>query len=255
PAGSRRASHARCCSGTFFRRPELSLTFHSLGLTPHMDDPTFWQIIEETHHSSMEENEQRLYERLSKLSEDEILEFERLTSLRYWELYSWELWGVAHLYWGGCSDDSFMDWRHWIISCGKEVFETARDYPDDLVAAIDAHPDAGCEGISYIPMRVLREKNPKWEDTSPTFDILRPENPRGKDWEEDDLKELLPKSYKRFREHATEQEQRMKDPSFGVRLGEEHVFTLNSEDIEIGGQKATRTQFIPVKKKPWWKLW
>ncbi len=32
PAGSRRASHARCCSGASSVRPELSLTFHSLGV-------------------------------------------------------------------------------------------------------------------------------------------------------------------------------------------------------------------------------
>lgn len=225
-----------------------------------MDDHTFWKIIEETHDASMEEQERKLHDRLMQLPEAEILEFDRLSSVRYWELYSWELWGVAYLYWGGCSDDGFMDWRNWIVYCGKEAFETARDRPDDLVPLIEAHPDAGCEGIGYVPMNVLREKNPKWEDASPDFDIPRPDNPSGKNWEEDDLKELLPKTYKRFEEDATEKEQLMKDPdyvmeTFGVTLGEEQVFTMDSSEVEIDGQKATRMRMIPLKRKLWWKFW
>ncbi|MES2569581.1 MAG: DUF4240 domain-containing protein [Verrucomicrobiota bacterium] len=226
----------------------------------YMDDQTFWQIIEETRDTSIERQEQKLYDRLRKLPEEDILEFERLTSIRYWELYSWELWGVAYLYGGGCSDDSFMDWRYWVIFCGKEVFETARDRPDELVPVIDAHSNAGCEGIGYVPMRVLRDKNPNWEDTCPEFDVPRPEEPRGMNWKEEELKELLPKTYRRFVKDATKQEQLMKDPeyvmqTFGVKLGCEQIFTVNSEGIEIDGQKATRTRFVPMQKTPWWKFW
>ncbi|HEV7402939.1 MAG TPA: DUF4240 domain-containing protein [Chthoniobacteraceae bacterium] len=225
-----------------------------------MDDEAFWQIIEETHDTSMEEQEEKLGRRLEELSEAEIIEFERLECLRVLDLYSWELWGVAHLHGGYCSDDGFTDWRHWVVFCGKEVFETARDHPDDLVPVIDTHPAAGCEGIGYVAMNVLREKFPKWQDAFPEFDLPRPGEPRGKRWKEEELKELLPKTYKRYVEDATEMEQRMKDPNyvietFGVKLGEPQSFTLQSEEIEIDGRKATRTHFLPVKKKPWWKFW
>ncbi len=225
-----------------------------------MDDIKFWQIIEETQAPSAEEQERKLYERLNRLSEKEVLEFERTVSIRYWELYSRELWGVAYLYTGFCSDDGFMDWRKWIIFCGKEAFETARDRPDDLVPIIDAHPDAGCEGIGYIPMRVLRDKNRKWKHASPEFDIQRPKEMRGQRWKPEDLKDLLPKTYRRFQTDATEQQLRMKDPdylveAFGVKLGNSQSFTVKTEEVEIDGQRATRTEFIPMQKKPWWRFW
>jgi len=39
------------------------------------------------------------------------------------EAYTWELWGVAYLINGGCSDYSFMDFRGSLIAMGKEIFD------------------------------------------------------------------------------------------------------------------------------------
>ena len=47
-----------------------------------MNEETFWQIIEETHDTSMERHEEKLLDRLKRLPEDEIVEFERLATLR-----------------------------------------------------------------------------------------------------------------------------------------------------------------------------
>ena len=226
-----------------------------------MNEQKFWQIIAETHDTSMDEQGKKLIKRLIRLPEEEIIEFDRLSTLKYWELYTWELWGVAYLYWGACSDDGFMDWMNWVVYCGKEAFETARDYPDNLVPVIDSHPDAGCEGIGYTPMKALRKKNPKWEDAHPDFDIERPDKPTGANWEnEDDLKKLLPKTFKRYEEDASEEELNMKDPNyviekFNITIGGPVEFKLNLEGTEIDGQKAQKAELKPVKSKPWWKFW
>ena len=111
-----------------------------------------------------------------------------------------------------------------------------------------------------FPMQALREKNPKWEEAYPDLEVEHPDEPRGKNWDQYELKQLLPKTYKRYEEEATEQEQLMKDPEYvmkkyGVTIGEPETFTVETEKVDIGGQKATRTRLVPEPKKPWWRFW
>jgi len=227
-----------------------------------MTTEQFWEIVEDSHDKSMTVNEQKLFARLTAISEAEILAFDRIWTEHYYRLYTNALWGAAHLAQGWCSDDGFMDWRNWIISCGREAFEIALDRPDDLVPLIDSEPDAGCEGIAYIADNALRAKNPQWEGVSPVHDTLvRPKEPAGPRWaSEEDLRMLLPKVYHRYVENPTAVEKKMQDPetlvkTFGAKLGEPQVFRPSVEEVEIGSAKGRRLTFTPVPKKPWWKFW
>ena len=44
----------------------------------------------------------------------------------------WDLWAAAHLALGGASDDSFLDFRNWLISHGRETYERASADPASI---------------------------------------------------------------------------------------------------------------------------
>jgi hypothetical protein len=47
-------------------------------------------------------------------------------------LYRWDVWAAACLIGGGCSDDSFIDFRAGLIAQGRVWYQKAADSPDSL---------------------------------------------------------------------------------------------------------------------------
>jgi hypothetical protein len=71
------------------------------------------------------------------------------------------LWGVAFASGGGCSDDLFDDFRSWLISMGRKVYEAALADPETVheIAERDGlEEDVFFEELQYVPSQVLREK-------------------------------------------------------------------------------------------------
>lgn len=48
---------------------------------------------------------------------------------------TWKLWGAAYILNGGCSEDSFLYFRLWLIAQGRDVFTKAVADPESLAAA------------------------------------------------------------------------------------------------------------------------
>ena len=73
-----------------------------------------------------------------------------------------------------------MDWRDWVISCGREAYDTARDRPDDLIPIIEREPDAGREGIGYVSQRNVEDRGGECGKDFPAYDILEihPDEPQ-----------------------------------------------------------------------------
>src|SRR5262245_27112681 len=89
---------------------------------------------------------------LVRLGRDETADFVRLFDDALDGLYTWDLWGVAYLVQGGCSDDAFENFRAWVISRGRAAWELAVRDPNALGLAID--PDSSdeereCEDLLY----------------------------------------------------------------------------------------------------------
>jgi hypothetical protein len=103
----------------------------------------FWEHVHKTRRRDPEEHEERLIRRLSKLTPDQILQFDHWWSAVARKAYTWPLWRAAYLINGGCSDDGFMDFRDWLILQGREVFEAAVKDPDTLADVVD--PGEECE--------------------------------------------------------------------------------------------------------------
>jgi hypothetical protein len=104
--------------------------------------------------------------------------------------YSWELWAAAYIIGGGCSDDSFSDFRSTLISMGQQTYERALADPQSLADMDYAAESAHFEGYQYVPTQVERELSGGQD-----FPRSRPhpKHPSGVDWEEDKVAELYPK--------------------------------------------------------------
>ena len=55
-------------------------------------------------------------------------------------MYTWDLWGVAYILKGGCSDDGFEYFRAWLIARGRDFVAQALADPEGLGVAIDPGP-------------------------------------------------------------------------------------------------------------------
>jgi hypothetical protein len=98
-----------------------------------------------------DEMAEALENRLSALTPAEIVdfavEFDRLRELAY----RWDLWAAAYLIMGGCSDDSFIDFRAGLIALGRATFESVLDDPDSLAA----HAEVRAIATGDLPEDVL----------------------------------------------------------------------------------------------------
>jgi hypothetical protein len=158
----------------------------------------FWSIVGEIHRSSggdMDAKCELLDKRLRQMSSDEVCSFGQHFADCSDRAYSWGLWAAAYLIRGGCSDDSFTDFRSTLISMGRETFEKALENPESLVD-IDYDADtADYEGYQYVPYKVYSDMN-----GGQRIPRLRPHpaTPSGRDWDETKVAELYPTLAKKY---------------------------------------------------------
>ena len=167
-----------------------------------MDLASFWNLIDQTRREANGDPEHQvelLRERLSELESDEVVAFDRHFVQCHEQAYTWDLWGAAFVLGGGCSDDGFMDFRAWLISRGKRVYETALEDADSLVWAVKAS-DGECqlEEIQYVAAEAWEQITSLPADEFPEPVIERKAEPDGQPSEEDELAERLPNLSRKF---------------------------------------------------------
>lgn len=158
-----------------------------------MCEHTFWEIIAQSKKNSngnYEKQQEELKHSLTALQPIEIQKFDNKFRTLRGDAYRWELWAAAYIMNGGCSEDSFSDFRGWLIGHGKETFFNALSNPDSI-AELDHEMDTDeWEGLSYVALTAFEQKtgnslpNGIQENTLIT----------GQTWVEDDdeLKSMLP---------------------------------------------------------------
>ena len=163
-----------------------------------MTKDTFWNIIDEAR-SSDAECEQiavNVSDRLCMMPPTDILAFCRHLDECLAESYRYDLWAVAYIVNGGCSDDGFEYFRGWLISQGREYFETALTQPER--AADHAEPgrdDYECEDILYTAPTLYHQIVGQ---PLPLSEVRWPSQPIGTPWSDDDLEALYPALYERY---------------------------------------------------------
>ncbi|CAL9504356.1 hypothetical protein SUDANB108_03527 [Streptomyces sp. enrichment culture] len=125
-----------------------------------MKTDRFWNIIESARSSAASSDvpfHEALVELLAGSPPQEILEYAERFDEVHDDLYRWDVWAAAYLIGGGCSDDSFMDFRAGVIALGRGWYERTALDPDNLaehptvIAAASAHRDEALfyEEVNY----------------------------------------------------------------------------------------------------------
>ncbi len=177
-------------------------------MTPSaMPADQFWQIVERTAPSDNDADAQMEALRgiLHELPLEQIISFETAFRRYLNAAYTWDLWGAACVIHGGCSDDGFEYFRRWLVSRGRDTYESATADPDSL-ARFDGQ--SGPEGIweleeiYYIANRIFSEKGGEGDVRSysePEAGLGGP-GPSGEPFDEDDahLARRYPNLWRRF---------------------------------------------------------
>jgi hypothetical protein len=174
---------------------------------PSMDAERFWKIVELSRRgfdpSRVDGNMARQLEELRRLllalPRDEIVGFRDQLFKQMDAAFHWDLWGAAYLIGGGCSDDGFTDFRGWLISMGRNVFERALADAESLgdVASTPGVEDVFFEEFLYAPARAYEEAT---GHEIPEYTGPRQHSPAGEKWSEEgsDLQRRLPRLWEKY---------------------------------------------------------
>ncbi len=162
-----------------------------------MELAAFWNFIQRSQQGTEDCSEQAgcLARLLSALELEGILAFDRHFRDRMRESYRNDLWAVAYIINGGCSDDCFDYFRGWVIAQGRDFFEAVMKSPEHAATRVGEGGDVECEDILYVTAEVYESKTGKelpLRLDEPPFTL------QGDGWTEDDLDRLFPRLCKRF---------------------------------------------------------
>lgn len=181
--------------------PPTPETEASMSATDPKQQEVFWALIAAVHAEApydWEAKEALLTKRLEALSVEELRSYSAQWDFAMKKAYDWGLWAAAYVIHGGCSDDSFSDFRSTVIMLGRETFEAALADPDSLLPIAErCGGDLYHENFGYPVMRVWEQKT--GDDAPPSAAPLPfGTEPSGEDWEEDDLPQRLPKLWAKY---------------------------------------------------------
>jgi hypothetical protein len=187
-----------------------------------MNADEFWNLVARVHEASngdMDLKCEQLAEELRELGPNGARSF----ASHFYEssngAYSWALWDAAYIINGGCSDDSFTDFRSTLISMGRQVFEAALMDPESLVDVDVGAGEPTYEGYQYVASKVYEELTHQ----ELSLDIEHPAEPSGVQTAEWELEKRYPKLAAKFGHQDSNynwQKDRAADESAEVRLAD-----------------------------------
>ncbi|MGW1027625.1 DUF4240 domain-containing protein [Streptomyces sp. NPDC002577] len=148
-----------------------------------MDTSEFWTIIEAARSAGTADKpfDEALVDELATRAKDDILRYQERFDEVHEAVYRWDVWAAAYLIGGGCSDDSFMDFRAGLIALGRDWYEKAAAQPDSLaehpavIAAAEAHRDEELfyEEVNYAASEAFERVTGDGEDFYEAWDEYR----------------------------------------------------------------------------------
>ncbi|QGV78814.1 DUF4240 domain-containing protein [Streptomyces ficellus] len=148
-----------------------------------MDTSAFWTIIEAARSAGGPDRPfgEALVDELAALTKDGILRYQERFDEVHDAVYRWDVWAAAYLIGGGCSDDSFMDFRAGLIALGRDWYERAAACPDSLaehpavIAAADVYRDEALfyEEVNYAASEAFERIAGDGEDFYEAWDAYR----------------------------------------------------------------------------------
>ncbi|MBB2486191.1 DUF4240 domain-containing protein [Mitsuaria sp. WAJ17] len=157
-----------------------------------MSEDQFWALIDAARREAgdnLDERVSALGRQLHALSLEGIQAFQNQYDRCIHQAYRWDLWGAAYLMNGGCSDDGFLYFCHWLISEGRARFQATLADPDSL-AEIPRRDYFDLELFAYEAPKAFEAKGGGELERDYNIELATPE---GEEWDEDELPKLFPR--------------------------------------------------------------
>jgi len=167
----------------------------------------FWKLIADANDAVNDLFiEEYLIGKLVQMTNRDITRFEEILGELMFESYRWDWWAAAEVMNGGCDDDSFEEFRAWVISQGQGVYQMALRNPDDLADCLVASlidPNDEDNEFAYpelldVTVLAFAQKN-NCADVEEAYDHpeydpqYHPCEIQGEEWTEADLPKIVPK--------------------------------------------------------------
>jgi hypothetical protein len=164
-------------------------------------DASFWQLTEDARHDAGNDTARQselLEERLKKLPPPSIVEFGEVRNRLDRQEYTWSMWGAAKVIEEGCSEDCFRDFRAYVISLGRDAYESAIRNPDSLASVVESAEAGDWENADNVAPEAYESVT--GDDYPPRDSDLsgEPGGPRV-DTTADALRQMYPRLAARFR--------------------------------------------------------
>ena len=122
-----------------------------------MSKDQFWNLIEKAKEvcgTDLDASAVWIKQQLFYMTPEDVLQFHNLVYSYRDAAYKYGLWTAASIMMeAGCSDDSFSDFRMWLIAQGKEVYLNALKDPDSL-SGVTPYGYCSFESLGYISSQV-----------------------------------------------------------------------------------------------------
>lgn len=176
-----------------------------------MDDQEFWKIIDYAFINSggsAKAEAQIITQKLSEYKPDEIVDFEIILCEELIKANDFKIMAIDRIIDGTLTDDTYLYFRCWLISLGRETYEQTFKNPDYLADVVEKGVEPDFESLLYVATEAFKIKTGKEieDETFPrnvadkkglNYDYGGPPT-TGKEWKEDELPKLYPKLWHKF---------------------------------------------------------
>jgi len=129
-----------------------------------MDINYFWSLIGNSREAASGDptvQVELLIEKLVNETTEDILAYDSIFQHLLDQSNTATLWDAADIIGCGCSYDDFSDFRGWLISQGKEIYENAISDPESLVDLVKLNERARHEEFLYVSIYAYERKTGK----------------------------------------------------------------------------------------------
>ena len=163
-----------------------------------MDAELFWSLIANAiskSDGSIDIFNGHIVNQLQDYKATEIKRFQNTLLDKMEAINHWDLWALAYISQGGCSDDSFLYFCAWIISQGEDTYKLALTDVHDLMPLVPSDKLVWNEGLLYAA-------NEAYEIRSSGKEMSIKERketpPKGEEWQEDKVAMTYPEIAKHY---------------------------------------------------------
>jgi Protein of unknown function (DUF4240) len=127
-----------------------------------MNETVFWAIIEQSKSDNDSTFSSKVVEKLSEFKKDDIYEFQIILNQKLSEIYTWDAFGSHVIFEAVTEDLAFQDFRHFIVSRGKDFFdrfskEGAESVAEELLNFEENNVPMRFESFTYVCKDDLRK--------------------------------------------------------------------------------------------------